>query len=150
MLVSDSVFEKIGKYYKLNDYELDTFVEDTRNNQIEIFYKSFLMYFEDHKSELEMKYIEKIAENKDSREGFKKLHRLIVNEMDNNLEARRIIMSDVHGYVMHLIHGFLKRCDDEEVIKEVLNEFFFYLDPVKAGIEAGDISPESLTKVWRQ
>jgi hypothetical protein len=149
--IPDSIFEEIGKFYKLETTELDEFIEEMRRMQTEIFYKSFLMYYEDNKSELELLYLEKLtAKTVDSDESRKKFHVLILNELENNHEAREKVMGDVLGFVMNTIYGFLKRCPDEEVRIKVLTAYFFYLDALKPAYQAGDISIEGLKKVWRQ
>lgn len=122
----------MANYFKLDGEETDRFVEEIRAQQMELMIKWFLVYYEQNKSEAELKYLEKIADgfDKDFKTYFKKFTDLFAAEGENNPELISFISERMLSHISNLIYAFVED-KDEQVIREILESVFENDDLVK-------------------
>lgn len=132
MLLSDEVIQHIAQYHKLSEDDTEIFVEEVRATQAEILIKSFLVYYETHKTEAELRYLELLADglNNDFAKYLIKFRDLFNAEATNNPDLVAFIAKRMATHIANLIYAFLEG-KDRDTIEETLMMLFENADLAK-------------------
>lgn len=135
MYLSDETLEIISNYFKLAGIEKAEFIERIRSLESEIIFKSFLIYFESNKSEMELQYLERIGEGlkRDPKTYLNKLQTLFVAELGNNPELIMSVEKRLVSFLIDFLKAFSKG-KDRELVQELVYSIFPNRDLYKAAV----------------
>lgn len=125
MYIADQTLEIMADYFQLNEVDKALFVEQIRSLEAETIFKSFLVYYETHKSALELKYLEMLGEGlaQAPSSNLPKFRDLFVAELSNNPELQTFLTTKVIDLMTDIIKAFTKG-KDRELVREIVYSLF--------------------------
>lgn len=133
MFLSDDTLEKILSRFELDEQEKWSAIEALRASQVEIMFKSFLIYYETKKSEIELRYLDKIKEGleNDFPKYIVKFRDLFIAESENNLEMQSFVVERMTNYITDIIRASVEG-KDRDYVENIVKSVFENIDVVEA------------------
>lgn len=132
MYIKDEVLDKLLEPFHLNDQDRLSIIEDFRAVQIELMLKNFLVYYETHKSEIELRYLDQLAEGIKNQPSIyiKKFVTLFSAEIDKNPEVITFIQTKMSRFLSEVIRTYTRGRTEEE-IRAVVETMFEDMDLIE-------------------
>jgi hypothetical protein len=132
MYLKDETLKIILDYFQISEEEKAVIIEQIRTMQIELIIKSFLIYYETHKSPIELKYMDEITQGlkQEPKKYFQKFKDLFTAEANNNPEMIVFVEQRMIPFIVDLLREFSKG-KDREIVRKVVENILEHYDLVE-------------------